>query len=64
MLKLVRHIVAATLILGAASPALALDAATGRPILTVSGQIANKNAGNAPTCQSSRYAFGFSTRLS
>lgn len=46
MLKLVRHVVAASLMLAAASPVLALDAATGRPILTVSGQIVQKNAGN------------------
>ncbi|MDC7717560.1 molybdopterin-dependent oxidoreductase [Vogesella sp. DC21W] len=45
MLKFARTLLAAVLVVSSAS-ALALDKPSGRPILTVSGLIADKNAGN------------------
>lgn len=46
MLKFVRHALAAALLVTASTGAMALEAAKGRPILTVSGLISEKNAGN------------------
>ncbi|MFN4235935.1 MAG: molybdopterin-dependent oxidoreductase [Vogesella sp.] len=46
MLKFVRHALAAALLVTASTSAMALEAAKGRPILTVSGLISEKNAGN------------------
>ncbi|WP_174875135.1 molybdopterin-dependent oxidoreductase [Vogesella oryzae] len=45
MTKLLKTLIVSTLLLAASAPTLALEAAQGRPILTINGLIAEKNAG-------------------